>query len=74
MGLLMERGTVGLALSAVVLQHFQNLIDGIIGVVEDRHRLYCYFLLYPILPPSLPFTVLPLFPYLQLFIISALLL
>lgn len=52
MGLFVEGGSVGLALGAVVLQHFQDLIDGIVGVVEDRHRLYCYFLLYP--TPSLP--------------------
>lgn len=53
-GLFVEGGSVGLALGAVVLQHFQDLIDGIVGVVEDRHRLYCYFLLYttpPLFPP-----------------------
>lgn len=39
MGGLLERGLLGFSLSSIVLEHFQNLIDGVVGVVEDRHIL-----------------------------------
>ena len=51
---LLEGGTIGLAFCAVVFEHFKDFVDGVVGVVKDRHSLYCYFLLYHPAIPTLP--------------------
>jgi hypothetical protein len=39
----MKKGLFGFAFSAVVLKHLQDLIDGVVGIIKNGHRLLLLF-------------------------------